>query len=100
MTAMADYIEREAVIEALPVVTKDRKVSLIGVVADFIDIVFGVPAADVAPVVRCKNCVHCEEERTVMGYVPFCLKWIMNTTEDGYCHEGVSISGAKMDGDG
>jgi hypothetical protein len=49
---MAEYIEREAVIDALPVVTKDRKISLIGAVADFIDIVFGVPAADVVPVVH------------------------------------------------
>jgi hypothetical protein len=95
---MADYIEREAVVMGILGLT-----IVDPMVAQYADAVLHqiqqAPAADVAPVVRCKDCVHCEEERTVMGYVPFCLKWIMNTTEDGYCHEGVAISGAKMDGD-
>lgn len=98
---MADYIEREALLELYDMGKELEEYA--GVLSVPIPVIRqnikDMPAADVVPVVRCKNCVHCEEERTVMGYVPFCLKWIMNTTEDGYCHEGVAISGAKMDGD-
>ena len=49
---MAEYIEREAAIESLPVAWDSA-----------INALRNAPAADVAPVVHCKDCVH----RTEMG---------------------------------
>lgn len=49
---MAKYIEREAEIESLPVAWDSAIYAL-----------ENVPAADVAPVVHCKDCAH----RTEMG---------------------------------
>lgn len=57
---MAEYIEREAAIESLPV-EWDSAVKALR----------NMPAADVAPVVRCKECEHAERyERTdgTVGY--------------------------------
>lgn len=41
-------------------------------------------AADVAPVVRCKDCY----QSVVIGNVLHCTYWGKNTDENGYCHEG------------
>ena len=49
---MAEYIEREAAIESLPVAWDSA-----------INALRNAPSADVAPVVRCKDCAH----RTEMG---------------------------------
>jgi hypothetical protein len=49
---MAEYIERQKVFDALPVVTEDKKISLYGAVADVMVLVSAIPAADVAPVVH------------------------------------------------
>ena len=47
-----------------------------------------MPAIDAVPVVRCKDCIRCDEERTLLGTVFFCDHWVRNTESDGYCHEG------------
>ena len=49
---MAEYIEREAAIESLPVAWDSA-----------INALRNAPSADVAPVVHCKDCAH----RTEMG---------------------------------
>ena len=49
---MAEYIEREAAIESLPVAWDSA-----------INAIRNAPSADVAPVVHCKDCAH----RTEMG---------------------------------
>ena len=49
---MAEYIERQQVFDALPIVNEDKKISLYGAVADFMVLVSAIPAADVAPVVH------------------------------------------------
>lgn len=43
-----------------------------------------IPAADVAPVVRCKDCY----QSVVIGNVLHCTYWGKDTDENGYCHEG------------
>ena len=43
-----------------------------------------IPAADVAPVVRCKDCY----QSVVIGNVLHCTYWSKDTDENGYCHEG------------
>lgn len=47
---MAEYIEREAAIESLPVAWDSA-----------INALRNVPAADVVPVVRCKDCTEWDE---------------------------------------
>ena len=49
---MAEYIDRQAVLDAIPQTNEDKTVSLFGAVADFIVLVNEIPAADVAPVVH------------------------------------------------
>lgn len=43
-----------------------------------------VPIADVAEVVRCKDCY----QSAVIDDVFYCTFWGNNTDENGYCHEG------------
>lgn len=73
---MAEYIEREALI------TKFKKMELgeHGLVERlFADGVYAViaafPAADVAPVVRCKDCTHCVRTTDIDGPGLFCSIW-------------------------
>ena len=47
---MAEYIDRQALLDALPSVKEDMQISLYAAVADFIIKISTVPAADVEPV--------------------------------------------------
>lgn len=51
-----------------------------------------LPAADVAPVVRCRDCAHCYA-------TTFCRHWGGRVRPDHYCGDGVlqTNCGAKMD---
>lgn len=86
---MAEYVEREAVKK----VFKDFGKPLVmatGFAARQID---AIPAADVAPVVRCKDCKlwksHCS------GKAGICPKRHGVAKADDFCSDG-----ARMDGDG
>ena len=66
MTAMAEYIEREAALALVrPDAPEDEEVAVTIATAKKLvrSIVWRTPAADVAPVVHCKDCAH----RTEMG---------------------------------
>lgn len=88
---MAEYIERSAVFEQF-----DNADADVCETDDFggVDYGFGmknikelinaIPAADVAEVVRCKDCY----QSAVIGDVLYCTYWGKNTDENGYCHEG------------
>lgn len=82
---MAEYIEREAAIKAVlrmrrpeNSVAQNRMLSIIQM--DMLKL----PAADVAPVVRCKDCY----QSVVIGNALHCTYWSKDTDENGYCHEG------------
>lgn len=47
---MAEFIKRQAVFDALPIVKEDKQISLYGAVSDFMIIVSTIPTADVAEV--------------------------------------------------
>lgn len=49
---MAEYVKRDAIYSAFPIIGEDRSVSLIGVMADVFTTVANIPSADVAPVKR------------------------------------------------
>lgn len=51
-------IDANALIDALPVVTEDRKITLYGAVADFMIMISAMPTVDAVEVVRCKECKH------------------------------------------
>ena len=88
---MAEYIERSAVFEQF-----DNADADVCETDDFggVDYGFGmknikelinaIPAADVAEVVRCKDCY----QSAVINDVLYCTYWSKDTDENGYCHEG------------
>ena len=89
---MAEYIKREAAIKAI----EKADYTLIANDADSCEsdylreIIESVPAADVAPVVRCKDCKHCgfcgkETNLEVMGFY-------------GYCSRGEKMEGCEDNG--
>lgn len=55
------------------------------------------PAADVEPVVRCKDCTSCYDYNP--GFV--CLRWRRSVAPDSYCEMGVlkTKCRAKIDGE-
>ena len=77
---MAEYIEREAAIESLPVAWDSAIYAL-----------ENVPAADVAPVVRCCDCKYHHDCGT-----HFCDRLGMDCPDDS---EFFCKYGARMDGD-
>ena len=90
---MAEYIKREALI------TKFKKMELgeHGLVERlFADGVYAViaafPAADVAPVVRCKDCVHWDDDPdtygTDCGPKGKCMKSFETMCADDFCSYG------------
>lgn len=64
---MAEYIEREKVLIAVNKFYHDPKVDIV---------IRSVPAADVAEVVRCKDCKRCFEKRTKRNnqLMRFCMR--------------------------
>ena len=94
---MPEYISREAAREAIFVRVGMRTIGtrLRAAYEEAIDAIDNLPAADVAPVVRCKDCA---KHYVVLGR-DMCAKnaqgsgehWIglSATVPDGFCHRGV-----------
>ena len=85
---MAEYIERQKVFDSLPTVTTDKKISLYGAVADFMIIVSAIPAADVEPVVHCKDCRLRGREECAMFYRCDCGAQHTWETDNDFCSYG------------
>ena len=90
---MAEYIEREALIEKCKAIIQDKwndksaPVSWSHAYADFIDNIKEQPVADVVPVVRCKNCNYYEIGKE---YEPYCnhINGLDETKDYDYCSYG------------
>lgn len=85
---MDEYIDREALRKILEN-WRDAHADVddeqgCGLLEDVIWEVDAQTAADVAPVVRCKDCY----QSVAIGNVLHCTYWRKNTDENGYCHEG------------
>lgn len=99
---MSKYIDRQALLDAIPPTKEDKQISLYGAVADFISLVCDVPAADVVPVVH----GHWTLERDPDdGNKPVCYH--CSVCDSDGCHTSIRIAykycpncGAKMDGGG
>lgn len=74
---MAEYIDREAVFHAMKMDVRPP----FAVVRDF-------PAADVAPVVRCKDCIWRGREECAMFYRCECGEQHTWETDDDFCSYG------------
>lgn len=84
---MAEYIEREKTVKLLRSLGNREYRKEKGTIQDAIKMISYpgyTPTADVAPVVRCKDCY----QSVVIGNVLHCTYWGNNTDENGYCHEG------------
>ena len=92
---MSEYIDRQALLDAIPSTKEDKQISLFGAAADFISLVCDVPAADVAPVVHAhwKGC-HTQD--------PYCSNcgFSYDREEGEYAQttDYCGNCGAKMDG--
>ena len=90
---MAEYIEREAAVTALLELRKTYRLvqEKCAVAECILQIRDEQPAADVVEVVRCKDCVYCEDKL-------FCVcpgQTYLSVTANHFCGHGV-----KMDGKG
>lgn len=95
---MAEYIKREAAIKAMEkadctLISSDAD----DCKADYLrEIIESVPAADVVPVVRCKDCKYRTEERRglvrcrAFNYMPMCV--------DNFCSYGERKDGGADNG--
>lgn len=79
---MSGYIERAGLLKNLGYDEKRRADVLPG---STLDIVLKEPAADVAPVVRCKGCRWGQMDD--LG-ITHCRKYHMHKNVDGFCDEG------------
>lgn len=88
---MDDYISREAVLKRFEQL-KDQteslrnKLYLDGVAA----VIDTLPAADVAPVVRCKDCIYGESDGVLDGY-RWCSRFDNIVGENDFCSFGKII---------
>lgn len=97
---MAEYIEREAAIKAM------EKADYTAIAddadsckADYLrEVIESVPAADVVPVVRCKDCKHAYiNSFSVTSGVVFCSSNMKAMQEDDFCSYGERMDGGVDD---
>jgi|GEM_PF-338470 hypothetical protein len=92
---MSEYIDRQALLDAIPSTKEDKQISLFGAVADFISLVCDVPAADVAPVVH----AHWKGYHTQDPYCSNCgFSYDREEGEYAQTTDYCGNCGAKMDG--
>ena len=98
---MAEYIEREALKKELQKKAElSRKARYTLIEEDFVDIINDMPSADVAEVVRCKDCKYFTDEGDGLSYCEY------HTDNAGYCDDACWVAendfcsyGARMDGE-
>ena len=86
MRLMDEYIKREAVIEAIMSEPPDAHYP-----QWYVDKIKSIPAADVAPVVRCKDCRWRGREDCAMFYRCECGEQHTWETDDDFCSYGEKI---------
>lgn len=106
---MSEYIDRQALLDAIPPTKEDKQISLYGAVADFISLVCDVPAADVVPVVhgewidgsempkpKCGKSKYKDDKQYCSNCCREMFHWKAVIYPSKYCPN----CGAKMDGRG
>ena len=96
---MAEYIERESLMRRIKEIHCAECDSYHGVrcracwVDDTLDYIDSEPAADVAPVVRCKDCKHCDPENYHCDH-PMGTAAPLRRKHDDFCSYGERRGGA------
>jgi len=85
---MAEYIARKALYKALTTAAVNDKFKSIGTWAKAICVLHDLPAADVAPVVRCRHCRSYNKPR--MGW---CSVHLDREGPDDFCGYGARMGG-------
>lgn len=85
---MADYISREAAIKLLTSVGLEVSDSKRRTVAKCINEIELMPAADVAPVVRCKDCKRWRKHSEVNRDYGGCCRYSSTMRYDDFCSQG------------
>ena len=71
---MSRMIDADKLIEALPIVTEDKRISLYGAVADFMVMISEMPTVDAVEVVRCHECRYWQKVySSLLGEVMCCI---------------------------
>lgn len=94
---MAEYIEREAALALVrPDAPEDEKAAVTIATAKKLvrDIVLRTPASDVAPVVRCRECKHCDPENYHCDH-PMSTAAPLSRKPDDFCSYGERKEGAR-----
>lgn len=85
---MAEYIARKALYKALTTAAVNDKFKSIGTWAKAICVLHDLPAADVAPVVRCRHCRSYNKPR--LGW---CSVHLDREGPDDFCGYGARMGG-------
>lgn len=88
---MAEYIEREALVHRL------KSPYLFNITQRIFDIISEIPAADVAPVVRCKDCKHriYKNMGDEIGEIGGCGLFNCAMPNEGFCSHGERKDGGN-----
>ena len=85
---MAEYIKREAAVKAANEWVSEACKEPVMRVSRLFDKLQKVPAADVAPVVRCKDCKHLVSVNINGKGIPTCRMSGMEVAPDEFCSRG------------
>ena len=89
---MAEYIKRETAVKAANEWVSEACMAPVMRVSRLLDKLQKVPAADVAPVVRCEDCVHWDDDPDTYGADDGpkgkCMKSFETMRADDFCSHG------------
>ena len=89
---MAEYIKRETAVKAANEWVSEACMAPVMQVSRLLDKLQKVPAADVAPVVRCEDCVHWDDDPDTYGADDGpkgkCMKSFETMCADDFCSHG------------
>nr|DAO47061.1 MAG TPA: hypothetical protein [Caudoviricetes sp.] len=89
---MAEYIKRETAVKAANEWVSEACMAPVMRVSRLLDKLQKVPAADVAPVVRCEDCVHWDDDPDTYGADDGpkgkCMKSFETMCADDFCSHG------------
>ena len=89
---MAEYIKRETAVKAANEWVSEACMAPVMWVSRLLDKLQKVPAADVAPVVRCEDCVHWDDDPDTYGADDGpkgkCMKSFETMCADDFCSHG------------
>lgn len=89
---MAEYIKRETAVKAANEWVSEACMAPVMRVSRLLDKLQKMPAADVAPVVRCEDCVHWDDDPDTYGADDGpkgkCMKSFETMCADDFCSHG------------